>query len=166
LNKKELAKNSLSAGQSIDLGPELRLEILHPPAAQSGAYKDNDLSLVARLVWRGKGLALLCADAEKAAQRELLQRYDRRDLQAQILVLPHHGSAGASLKAFYEAVSPEIALAGCGYGNRWFFPAAQTRQNLADNGIKLLSTAEYGQIIIEWAGREAEMSVNSARGLN
>jgi competence protein ComEC len=163
LRKKELARNSLAAGQSIDLGPELRLEILHPPAAQSGTYKDNDLSLVARLVWRGKSLALLCADAEKAAQRELLQRYDRRVLQAQIMVLPHHGSAGASLKAFYEAVNPEIALAGCGYGNRWFFPAAQTRQNLADCGIKLLTTAEYGQIIIEWEGQEAKMSVNSAR---
>jgi competence protein ComEC len=165
LQKKGLARNSLHAGQRVILGPELYLEILNPPLAAMHKVKENDYSLVARLVWRGKNLALLCADAEKRAQRELLKRCDPQDLRAQIMVLPHHGSAGASLKEFYEVVRPEIALASCGYGNRWFFPARQTRKNLADTGIRLLTTAEYGQIIVEWEwnAEETKMSIKTAR---
>jgi competence protein ComEC len=170
LQRKQYAQNSLYAGQTLTLNSasgsdygELRLEVLHPQNTTAYTDKSNNQSLVVRLVWRGKPLALLCGDAENKAQREILKHYAAQDLKAQVLVLPHHGSKGASLKAFYKAVAPELALASCAYGNRWFFPAEKTRQNLNDLGIKLMSTSEYGQIIIEWEGEDAKMSVTAAR---
>ncbi|MDL2307773.1 ComEC/Rec2 family competence protein, partial [Desulfovibrio sp. OttesenSCG-928-C06] len=139
--------------------PELVLEILHPPrnwaAPQrspraTGVFSDNNASLVARLVWQGQPLALLCGDIEREAQRQMLASLPPQALQAPVLVLPHHGSANASLEEFYRAVNPQLALVSCGYGNQWNFPSRAVVQRLQKLGIPLLNTAESGQIVLEW----------------
>jgi competence protein ComEC len=97
-----LRPRALAAGDRLDFGNGVSLEVLHPPADFRG--EANDASVVLRLVKDGRGLALLCGDIEKKAIRALLD--SGRDLTAEVLVVPHHGSASSVSRAFYRAVRP------------------------------------------------------------
>ena len=151
------------AGDSITLAPGLVLQVLHPGAAKN--LTPNNSALAVRLVWNGKGLALICSDQEKPGLLNLLDNAAGKDLRTDILVLPHHGSAGALEPALYKASSPRLALASCGYGNQWHFPAPAVRRALAELGIPLETTADKGQIGVTWRAGEA-MRVQYARQPN
>lgn len=80
-------------------------------------WAGNDASLVLRLTRRGRGLALFTGDAERPALRRLIA--SGRDLKAEVLIAPHHGSDRSFLAAFYKAVQPRLVLASCGFQNRY-----------------------------------------------
>lgn len=190
LQEKNMRPHALQAGDTLDLGCGLTVEVLNPLADIESAFADtedehgsshtnavsvspaafaesadnmdgNDASLVLRLVWKGRPLALLCGDIEQKGQRALLNRLRSLgwreeqgaapSLQSEILVLPHHGAAGASLENWYAAVRPRAALVSCGYANRWRFPAETTLKRLARAGISVFRTDLDGQIVVEWA---------------
>lgn len=170
LKKSGLAAENLRAGQAIELAPGLHLECLWPTAEEAqeraGPLKTeagNNASLVVRLVWQGRPLALFCGDAEIPALQGLLRQ--GRATVAQVLVLPHHGSAGSMLPAFYRAVNPALALASCGYGNAWGFPSRVVREELAKKGVPLLTTADCGQIGLFWNTPEEAPVMTQARAL-
>jgi beta-lactamase superfamily II metal-dependent hydrolase len=54
---------------------------------------------------------LLCSDIEIKAQRELLRLYP--NLKAQVVVVPHHGSARTLEKGFLEKLRAEILICSC-----------------------------------------------------
>ena len=173
LDQSGLARRTLAAGDRIDLAPELRLEVLWPEASPAretrppGEEKGNNASLVLRLVWREKGLALLCGDAESPALRAMMDGLHAGEaLAAKVLVLPHHGSASSLTPGFYETVRPELALASCGYANKWGFPSAEVRSALRALAIPFHDTAESGQIRVEWRDPDgpAELSLARADG--
>ncbi len=146
------------AGDVIPLAPDLTLEVLHPKSGRGKSASPNNAALVLRLVWQGKGLALICSDIEKPGLRRLLAA-PRPDLAAKVLILPHHGSAGSLEPALYDAARPKLALASCGYGNQWRFPAPAVRNALAERGIPLETTADRGQISLTWRpGKEAAVT--------
>ena len=71
LERNQTLVRVLRRGDRISVGPDLWLEVLHPGREYRGV-SSNDSSLVLRLVWRGKGLALLPGDAERRALGEML----------------------------------------------------------------------------------------------
>ena len=91
---------------------------LHPPLKTR--LRRNDRSCVLQVEAGGQRL-LLSGDIEKTAERELIHRYGD-DLQAEILVAPHHGSKTSSTAAFIDSVSPRYVLFPVGYRNRYGFP--------------------------------------------
>ncbi len=140
----------------------LRLEVLHPPraAATEAAWTGNEASLILRLTRHGRGLALLTGDAERHSLRRLLA--SGRDLRAQVLVAPHHGSDRSFLAAFYKAVQPELVLVSCGFQNRYNYPGPRLRAWLDKNGIPLLYTGDSGQVSVTWP-RNGLLRVETAR---
>lgn len=170
LRRTGLARETLGSGDKLELGPDLFLEALWPsPAARDtmnrhepGQEKSNNASIVLRLVWKGRPLALLCGDIEAPALEQLLREHPE-SLTASVLVLPHHGSASSLVPGFHAAVRPLLALASCGYGNRWGFPSRAVRQSLEDRNIPLRSTAESGQIRVEWTDPEHGPALATAR---
>jgi competence protein ComEC len=161
LRQRGLAQRVVQAGDTLTLSENLRLEVLHPFSGMSGKASSNEATLVLRLVHGSKPLALVCGDVERRGIASLLA--SGRDLRAEVLVLPHHGSAGSFRPPLYNAVRPSLALAACGYANTWHFPAARVRHALAALHIPLAATADRGQIRVEW--REgAPMRVFFARG--
>lgn len=174
LARSGLSKHFLSAGQRLELAPDLVLECLWPFAHAApltrikGQEKGNNRSLALRLVWQGVPLALFCGDLEKEGLEQLqlanqARGAPERALSAQLLVLPHHGSASSMVPALYEAVAPQLALASAGYGNRWGFPSASVRKALAERKIPLFDTGTYGQVRVEWERPEACPLVTTAR---
>ena len=90
-------------------------------------------------------------DDVMARLRELLA--SGQDLRAEVLVAPHHGSAGSFLPAFYAAVRPREVLVSCGFMNRFRYPSRQLRQWLARHDIPLRRTDEDGQLTVSWPVR-------------
>jgi competence protein ComEC len=156
-----LVPRLLRAGDRIDLGPDLALEVLWPPDQGVGNMRGNNASLVLRLVWLERPLALICGDAETPALRRLLRLH--ADVRASVLVVPHHGSVGGLLPAFYEAARPRMALVSCGYGNQWGFPSPQVRHALEALSIPVYSTAAFGQIQAVWRTPDGEPALITAR---
>jgi len=144
------------AGDAVTLAPGLVLEVLHP--GNDPGLSHNNSALVLRLVRDGKPLALICGDVEKQGIARMLERGPR--LEADVLILPHHGSGGSFSPKLYDAVKPKLALAACGYANTWHFPARAVREGLASRRIPLLTTADKGQITVTWKNG---MRVETAR---
>jgi competence protein ComEC len=72
---------------------------------------DNDTSLVSLIEFAGAKI-LLCSDIEKFAQRELLRIHP--DLQADVVVIPHHGSARTLGVEFLERLDTDVQICSCG----------------------------------------------------
>jgi competence protein ComEC len=144
----------LHAGQEVALGDGVSLEVLHP----GGDFKSgraNERSLVLRLVRSGTGLALLPGDVEAEGLRALLA--SGRDLEAEILVLPHHGSRTSFSPDFYRAVSPLATLCSDGYLNRYGFPHREVVRGV---GTDVFTTSRHGLVTAAW-GRNGAFSVYS-----
>lgn len=96
------------------------------------ATRGNDASCVLRVSTAG-GALLLPGDIEKRGEKALLARASDR-LQADVLVVPHHGSNTSSTAEFLAAVRPRYALFPVGYRNRYGFPkpAVVARYQAAD----------------------------------
>ncbi|OIN99227.1 MAG: DNA internalization-related competence protein ComEC/Rec2 [Desulfovibrionaceae bacterium CG1_02_65_16] len=155
-----LTPERLVAGQTLDLGSGVRLEVAHPAADYVGRGT-NENSLVLRLVWRGHGLALLPGDVARDGIEDMIAR--GRDLRAEVLVLPHHGSKSGLSGMLYEAVVPARAVASCGFQNQYHFPNKDVAAELALHGIPLTSTPERGMLEFTWRAPTAGLSPRSAR---
>jgi competence protein ComEC len=90
---------------------------LHPDP--DDALTGNDASCVLRIDAPG-GSLLLPGDIESTAEWRLLAR--GMELDADVVVAPHHGSLTSSTPAFVRAVDPDHVLYAVGYRNRWDFP--------------------------------------------
>ena len=134
------------------------LEILHP--AGDSAWIGNNASIVARLVRNGKGLALFTGDVELPALHRLLS--SGAELEAKVLIAPHHGSDSSFLADFYEKVRPELVLICCGFANRYNYPGKKLRKYLEKNGIKWLDTGTKGQIRIYFQ-KSGDLKITSSR---
>jgi competence protein ComEC len=67
-------------------------------------------------------------------------------LDADIVVVPHHGSKTSSSLGFVHRVSPIYALASSGYRSRHGFPRKEVVARWEGAGATLFTTAESGTI--------------------
>ena len=138
----------LARGGAARVRGNTRIEILGPPASRPGLGW-NDRSLVLRFVTPGLRV-LLPGDIEAAGEAALLG--GGRNLQSEILKVPHHGSDTSSSRRFLAAVRPRLAIISAGRGNRFGFPAAATLDRLAAVGARVLRTDLQGAITVTGEG--------------
>lgn len=159
LDKKSWPVKRIRAGERLVIEPGLWLEALHPPESEAG-ISDNESSLVLRLVRNGRGLALLPGDVEMPALERILGA--KAALQAEVLVLPHHGSKSSLQPRLYALAGPRWAVAACGPGNRFGFPHPSVVEACERAGARVLTTADHGAVRFCWRGTEA-LLVRSVR---
>ena len=126
--------------------------VLHP-VAPGGAVaamargpmtrKSNDLSCVLRVATRG-GSALLTGDIEAKGEAEMLRREPLLD--ANLLLVPHHGSRTSSTPEFIDAVAPSTGLISVAYRSRFRHPNAAVVERYASRGIALRRTDREGAL--------------------
>ncbi|MEL0083568.1 MAG: DNA internalization-related competence protein ComEC/Rec2, partial [Gammaproteobacteria bacterium] len=125
-------------------------EYLHQPTLASAA--DNDRSCVLR-VGGASGL-LLPGDLGIASEQRLMQYLGSQNqldkLQAQVLLIPHHGSRNASSRAFIETVAPQLAVASSGYANRFNHPHPITLERYQRAQVKVVTTAQVGAVMMRF----------------
>ncbi|MFP4168873.1 MAG: DNA internalization-related competence protein ComEC/Rec2 [Desulfonatronovibrionaceae bacterium] len=151
----------LQAGDRVPLDGGLHLEILHPQP--SHRYdKSNNNSLVLRLTYKGRGLALIPGDIEKKAISDLLD--SGVVLDADVLILPHHGSKSSFSPRFYQRVDPEVCLVSAGFLNYFRLPNKRVSEYLFEHEIPLLSTSGCGQIDVSFNRMGKDFSLTCLRG--
>lgn len=126
------------------------LRVLGPLSPQGAdtdeSATENDASLV--LLADVDGLRiLLTGDVEPPGQRALLGR--GADLRAQVLKVPHHGSARQEA-AFFAATGATVAIASAGVDNDYGHPAPKTVALAQALGMTVLRTDQNGSVAITW----------------
>lgn len=125
---------------------QLRLEALNPAQIGSNLHASN---IMVRAVY-GDIAFLFTGDAEVRTERDMIQA--GLELQAQILVLGHHGSRTSSSLDFLIAVDPEVAIYSAGLGNSFGHPHAEVVDRLKILEVPLYGTDRNGTIIIQTDG--------------
>jgi len=131
------------AGQRINLGSEIYIDILNPQADRiEGTSSDIDNNgVVLRLVY-GKISFLFTADIRDETEQLLIDR--GYELESNVLKTAHHGSNTSSSAKFIRAVSPNLAVISVGQDNKYGHPATEVLERL--NDIDVLRTDENGTI--------------------
>ncbi len=121
------------------------LEVLAPaPDRATPAAEPNDLSLVVRATVHGVRV-LLTGDLGAAAEARLLR--SGVDLRAEVLKVPHHGSADADAE-FLAATRARVALVSVGADNTYGHPARTLLETLARSGMTVHRTDRDGDLAV------------------
>lgn len=148
---------SLPVGTILTPAPGLTLEVLASGDPQGGRFRDtgagtdiNNDSLVLMVDYAGRRL-LLTGDIEVAAGKALVDAYCVNHdpatcpkLRADVLKVPHHGSAHFA-PALFRAVSPAWAVtSAANRGTALCLPRAESSDALHSLGARLVSTSAEG----------------------
>lgn len=117
-------------------------EVLHPPL--HFPYLGNESSCVLR-IRNAHGAILLTGDIGQVVERQLLAA-DAPRLRADVVLAPHHGSAGSSQAALVRATGARLVLVSAGRGNRFGHPDALVVRRWRHAGAEVLGTADSGAL--------------------
>ena len=144
---KEIEYKIAHAGQEIDLGDGIKIEVLHPPSPLlQGTSDDVDNNgVVLRLSWN-KVSFLLTADIDQEAEWHLIAR--RANLKSTVLKVAHHGSRTSTSPEFLAVVDPEVAVISVGADNRFGLPNTEVVDRLTERlrSDRVYLTSEHGTI--------------------
>ena len=128
----------------------VRFEVLHPELADyRPGVSSNALSCVLKIS-SPQASALLVGDIGVAQETRLLQT--GAALQADVLLVPHHGSKSSSSPEFIAAVQPRWALVQAGYRNRFGHPASAVAARYTGLGVPLVSSPQCGAM--QWSSQQ------------
>ena len=107
-------------------------------------YSENNNSCVLKID-NGNNVTIVAGDIEKETEKYLLEKHPSI-LDADILLVPHHGSLTSSSEQFIKKVSPKIAIISSGFKNRFNLPHLEVLDRYKNNNIKTLDTKCSGAI--------------------
>jgi competence protein ComEC len=145
IEEKKIDWTIARAGQEIDLGEGIRLEVVYPydEFLEDSESEANSNSVVMRLVWN-KVSFFLTGDADEEAEKDILYGGVLCDLDSTVLKLGHHGSRYATSSGFLAAVDPQVAVISVGEGNTFGHPSDETLARL--NGVEVYRTDQRGTV--------------------
>lgn len=135
---------TVAPGERRQLGG-LVVDVLAPDHPFHGTRSDPNNSSVVLRVATGGAILLLTGDAEVEAQDALAR--SGADLRADILKVPHHGSAYQS-PAFLRAVHASVGVISVGADNDYGHPSPALLHELDRLGIRAVRTDRDGDIAI------------------
>lgn len=112
---------------------------------ESISKNDSNANSVAIKLENGENSFIFTGDAEHNSEEEMCS--SKIDLDCDVLVPGHHGSATATTWDFLEETVPEYAVISCGTGNQYGHPDKDTMDKLQDMDIQVFRTDEQGTII-------------------
>jgi competence protein ComEC len=128
----------------------VEFEFLSPAMGDISSFsggKRNNHSCVLHVASKS-GAVLFTGDIEKRVERQLLNKYGKQ-LAADILIVPHHGSKTSSSSAFINTIDPKISLFSLGYKNRYKFPNNEVIKRYELLSSDLIQTDKNGAITIK-----------------
>lgn len=116
-----------------------------PEKTQRAANSDSCVIRIQAVTGEGPSV-LLTGDID--AKSELVMLMQSQDWQADIIVVPHHGSSTSSTQTLLDALQPSLALVSIGYFNPWNLPSTVVKKRYQTNNIEWLSTQSSGQLTV------------------
>jgi competence protein ComEC len=140
------------AGDSMKIGGTT-VEILNP-SRKGGVQSANEGSLVLRLDFRGRRF-LFTGDIESAGEAFVSSQ---RNVSADVVKVPHHGSRTSSSKEFIEAVKARYAVIPVGRRSRFGHPHSEVVARWKEAGAEVMTTGAKGTVTFVTDGREISVS--------
>lgn len=134
-------------GDVYDVGA-LTIEVLHPEEL-SGDTNGDSLSFRIRY---GETAFIFTGDADIQAEREMVA--SGLPLEADILLMGHHGSNTSTSREFLQAIKPDVAIYSAGLDNPYGHPYAEVLASAENEGAEVYGTDVNGTIIVETDGQE------------
>jgi competence protein ComEC len=131
--------------------------VLHPAAGFPAL--GNDSSCVLRVGTHTSSL-LLPGDIERLGERALIET---AAATADVVLIPHHGSATSSSPALVAAAGARYALASAGFLNRWGLPRPDVVARWARAGATVLVTADTGAMTLTLGRQGLELTAERHR---
>jgi competence protein ComEC len=129
IEEKNIEYTLAEAGQRIDFGTGVILEVLNPQTPfLTGAESDIDNNGVVLRLEMGQVSFLLTADILREAELELITR--RADLTSTVLKAAHHGSDTSTSEELLAVVSPRLAVISVGEDNPFDHPSDEVTDRL------------------------------------
>lgn len=159
LDAKNVPKRTLEAGDTFQLGSEVRFEVLNPPKGELpeavktfSAQEINDYSMVLKMTYKERTF-LFTADVYKHREIELTDSPWKEKLKSDMMDIPHHGSEStSSSEAFLQAVSPQIVIM-----SQNNFQSPNLKERLEKKGAKVYSTGLHDNILVHSDGKTIEV---------
>lgn len=128
---------------------KVQWRVLHPRRAEQRGNHSNNSSCVI-LFQLGKLKVLVTGDIEKRSERQLLA--ELAPVQADILLVPHHGSKSSSERYFVQHVKPSVAILSRGRNSAYGHPHSEVVATYQQLNILLADTAQGGQVTMHSDG--------------
>jgi competence protein ComEC len=136
-----------NAGQEINLGDGIKIEVIHPssPLLQDTSDDIDNNGMVLRLSWN-KVSFLFTADIGREAEWYLIAQ--RANLKSTVLKVAHHGSQTSTSPQFLAVVNPEVAAISVGASNRFGLPNSEILDRLTERigSNRVYLTSVHGTI--------------------
>jgi competence protein ComEC len=142
----------------------VQISILNPPplpvTRDGSRRKDwnpsflNNHSLVMKLQFENVGV-LLAADIGKEAEYRIIS--EGFPIKADVLKIPHHGSASSSTALFLEKVKPPYAILSVGERNIGRLPNPEVLKRYGQIGSRIFRTDRQGAITVITDGERIEI---------
>lgn len=145
----------IQAGDLIRVG-DVQIEVLWPPAAaHANEPSRNNDSIVLRLEF-GKRSLLLTGDIEKSGERALIA--SGKQLKADVVKVPHHGSRSSSTLPFVTATAAQFAVISVGQTSVFGHPHADVVERWRANGAQVFTTGKCGTITVTTDGTDLTLT--------
>ena len=123
-----------------------KVKLLHPNVDYESTNMNNN-SIVVLISYDNEKL-LFTGDIEEEVEQQLVKLYGK-ELKADFLKVPHHGSITSSTEEFLEMVSPDRCFIPAGTSERDKFPNPIILQRLKDRNIEVNIGADDGALIMK-----------------
>jgi competence protein ComEC len=144
------------AGEEFDWGGT-KIRVLSPPADWQPKPKDANDDSLTLLIGYGNTKALLAGDLERNMEQFVATESPRADL----LKVPHHGSATSTSSALLAEVHPQFAVISAGYQNPFGHPRQVVLDRLQIYRVKTYRTDLQGAVTFLLDGKHVEPRVHS-----
>lgn len=137
-------------GDKLVLDKNTEINFLFPEESLiiSSNSDENNNSLVALFSYKNFKV-LYTGDIEKDGENRLLSK----NIKADIIKVPHHGSNTSSTKEFIEIVSPKFSVISVGKNN-FGHPRKEVMDRLEENSHKIFRTDKNGAVLFKTNGKK------------
>lgn len=149
IDAKDIRYVTPTAGQTIEIDPEVRVTVLSPDGRNAGDIHDN--MLVLRLEY-GETSFVLTGDMNEDLEGDLAWA------PATVLKVGHHGSSTSTSAGFLAQTKPSVAVISVGTGNSYGHPTAAALGRLAASGAIVYRTDRDGDITVTSDGRRCAVT--------
>lgn len=161
LLRKKVERVSMNEKVPSQMIHGVEISCFNPPGAQR-SYKPrrsrsyfNNSSLVMRIQFK-KASILFAGDIEIETEYRILR--EGFPVKADILKIPHHGSASSSSQVFLERVNPAYAILSVGERNIGKLPHPEVLKRYQTLGTQIFRTDQQGAISVITDGEKIEIT--------
>lgn len=163
VTRKNIPQKVLKAGDTFELGNEVKFEVLSPNESElNSVIKNNEAStinfysLVLKMTYKDNSF-LFPGDIYKDREAQLVEQYGNK-LDVDFVHAPHHGHATSSSPTWVDALTPKVTIL-----SNNIFSSLDVLKRYEKKGADVYSTGLNGNILITSDGKNLKVITEKDR---